>query len=294
MRLVTFTQDTTSTPRIGVLYDDNIVDLSQAAPSLPTDMIGLLAAGEEAMATARAATGSLVKLNDVTLQSPVLHPQKILAAGLNYKDHLAELHAINPDFPQPKVPIIFNKQTTSVTGPYAPIYLPEESAQMDYEGELAVVIGKRCRRVPLGRAMEVVAGYTICNDVTIRDWQLASQTMTMGKSWDSHCPLGPALVTPDEVDGRQLDFKLFVNGEERQTSNTRELLFDIPALISHLSTAFTLEPGDVIVTGTTSGVAAFMPGSPWLKVGDVVRVEFDQLGHIENTVEADPVGAFID
>jgi 2-keto-4-pentenoate hydratase/2-oxohepta-3-ene-1,7-dioic acid hydratase in catechol pathway len=118
--------------------------------------------------------------------------------------------------------------------------------------------------------------------------------MTMGKSWDSHCPLGPALVTPDEVDGRQLDFKLFVNGEERQTSNTRELLFDIPALISHLSTAFTLEPGDVIVTGTTSGVAAFMPGSPWLKVGDVVRVEFDQLGHIENTVEADPVGAFID
>ncbi|MFT6489795.1 MAG: 2-keto-4-pentenoate hydratase/2-oxohepta-3-ene-1,7-dioic acid hydratase in catechol pathway [Parvibaculaceae bacterium] len=294
MRLVTFTQDTTSTPRIGVLYDDNIVDLSQAAPSLPTDMIGLLAAGEEAMATARAATGSLVKLNDVTLQSPLLHPQKILAAGLNYKDHLAELHAINPDFPQPKVPIIFNKQTTSVTGPYAPIYLPEESAQMDYEGELAVVIGKRCRRVPLERAMEVVAGYTICNDVTIRDWQLASQTMTMGKSWDSHCPLGPALVTPDEVDGRQLDFKLFVNGEERQTSNTRELLFDIPALISHLSTAFTLEPGDVIVTGTTSGVAAFMPGSPWLKVGDVVRVEFDQLGHIENTVEADPVGAFID
>lgn len=294
MRLVTFTQATAPTPRIGVLYDDNIVDLSQAAPSLPTDMIGLLAAGEEAMATARAATGSLVKLNDVTLQSPVLHPQKILAAGLNYKDHLAELHAINPDFPQPKVPIIFNKQPTSVTGPYAPIYLPEESAQMDYEGELAVVIGKRCRRVPLERAMDVVAGYTICNDVTIRDWQLASQTMTMGKSWDSHCPLGPALVTPDEVDGRQLDFKLFVNGEERQTSNTRELLFDIPALISHLSTAFTLKPGDVIVTGTTSGVAAFMPGSPWLKVGDVVRVEFDQLGHIENTVEADPVGAFID
>lgn len=294
MRLVTFTQDTASTPRIGVLYDDTIVDLSQAAPSLPTDMIGLLAAGDEALTTARAATGSLVKLSDVTLQSPVLHPQKILAAGLNYKDHLAELHAINPDFPQPKVPIIFNKQSTSVTGPYAPIYLPEESAQMDYEGELAVVIGKRCRRVPLERAMEVVAGYTICNDVTIRDWQLASQTMTMGKSWDSHCPLGPALVTPDEVDGRQLDFKLFVNGEERQTSNTRELLFDIPALISHLSTAFTLEPGDVIVTGTTSGVAAFMPGSPWLKVGDVVRVEFDQLGHIENTVEADPVGAFID
>lgn len=293
MRLVTFTQTNASTPRIGVLTGENIVDLSKAAPSLPTDMISLIAAGDEALATARAATGSLIKLSDVTLLSPVLNPQKILAAGLNYKDHLAELHQINPDFPQPKVPIIFNKQSTSVTGPYAPIYLPEESAQMDYEGELAVVIGKRCRRVPVERAMEVVAGYTICNDVTIRDWQVASQTMTMGKSWDSHCPMGPALVTPDEVDGRQLDFKLFVNGEERQTSNTRELLFDIPALISHLSTAFTLEPGDVIVTGTTSGVAAFMPGSPWLKVGDVVRVEFEGLGHIENIVEADPIGSFI-
>lgn len=293
MRLVTFTQANVPAPRIGVLTGENIVDLSKAAPSLPTDMISLIAAGDEALATARAATGSLIKLSDVTLLSPVLNPQKILAAGLNYKDHLAELHQINPDFPQPAVPIIFNKQPTSVTGPYAPIYLPEESAQMDYEGELAVVIGKRCRRVPVERAMEVVAGYTICNDVTIRDWQMASQTMTMGKSWDSHCPLGPALVTPDEVDGRQLDFKLFVNGEERQTSNTRELLFDIPALISHLSTAFTLEPGDVIVTGTTSGVAAFMPGSPWLKVGDVVRVEFDGLGHIENIVEADPVGSFI-
>lgn len=293
MRLVTFTQTNAPTPRIGVLTGENIVDLSKAAPSLPTDMISLIAAGDEALATARAATGSHIKLSDVTLLSPVLNPQKILAAGLNYKDHLAELHQINPDFPQPKVPIIFNKQSTSVTGPYAPIYLPEESAQMDYEGELAVVIGKRCRRVPVERAMEVVAGYTICNDVTIRDWQVASQTMTMGKSWDSHCPLGPALVTPDEVDGRQLDFKLFVNGEERQTSNTRELLFDIPALISHLSTAFTLEPGDVIVTGTTSGVAAFMPGSPWLKVGDVVRVEFEGLGHIENIVEADPIGSFI-
>lgn len=296
MRLVTFTETAspTSTPRIGVLTGESIVDLSKAAPSLPTDMIALIAAGDEALATARAATGSTIKLSDVTLHSPVLKPSKILAAGLNYKDHLAELHKINPDFPQPVVPIIFNKQSTSVTGPYSPIYLPEESSQMDYEGELAVVIGKRCRRVSLEQAMDVVAGYTICNDVTIRDWQLASQTMTMGKSWDSHCPLGPALVTPDEVDGRQLDFKLFVNGEERQTSNTRELLFDIPALISHLSTAFTLEPGDVIVTGTTSGVAAFMPGSPWLKVGDVVRVEFDQLGHIENTVEADPVGSFIE
>ena len=115
----------------------------------------------------------------------------------------------------------------------------------------------------------------------------------MGKSWDSHCPLGPALVTPDEVDGRAVDFRTLVNGEQRQVSNTRELLFDIPALIAHLSTAFTLEPGDVIVTGTTSGVAAFMPGSPWLKAGDRVRVEIDGLGFIENRVEPDPVTAFI-
>ncbi|MCE7998532.1 MAG: fumarylacetoacetate hydrolase family protein [Rhodobiaceae bacterium] len=291
MRLITFTQD--GSTRIGRLNGDEITDLSQSNPELPTDLVAFLEAGDAAMDAARAADGKHYSLSDVKLESPVLRPSKMLAVALNYRDHLEEVQEARPEFPTPTVPILFTKQNTSINGPYDPIYLPKESEQLDYEAELAIVIGKRARRVPKERAMEVVAGSTINNDVTIRDWQLASPTMTIGKSWDSHCPLGPSLVTLDEVDPTNLEFTCTVNGEVRQQSNTSNLIFDIPTLIEHVSTALTLMPGDVILTGTTSGVALWMPGQPWLKEGDKVRVEMDQLGAIENEVVADPVGTII-
>lgn len=288
MRLVTFNEQGKS--RIGILRGDEIVDLSAVAADLPTDMLALLEAGDAAMDAVRShldAPTSL-KVSDVTLESPVKRPPKILAVGLNYREHVEETGR-----ELPKHPIIFNKQSTAATGPFADIHRPPESVAMDYEGELGVIIGKSCRRVPKARAMEVIAGYTVLNDVTIRDWQRRTPTMTMGKSWDSHCPMGPALVTADEVNPAKLKLTTHVNDELRQSSDTSFLIFDIPTLIEHLSTAFTLEPGDVIATGTCAGVAAAMEGQPWLKAGDVVRVEIESVGMIENKVVDDPVGAFI-
>ena len=163
------------------------------------------------------------------------------------------------------------------------------SPLLDYEGELAIVIGRRCRHVPRAHAAAVIAGYTIANDVTVRDWQLREPTWTMGKSFDTHCPLGPALVTPDEIpDPASLELATYVNGERRQHSNTQHLIFDAPALIEFLSTAFTLEPGDVICTGTPGGVGMLMQPPTWLAPGDVVRVEITGLGALENPVVEEP------
>jgi 2-keto-4-pentenoate hydratase/2-oxohepta-3-ene-1,7-dioic acid hydratase in catechol pathway len=185
--------------------------------------------------------------------------------------------------------MIFNKQSTSAHPPYDPFHLPRASAALDYEGELAVVIGKRCRHVPRERAHEVVAGYTICNDVSVRDWQLRVPTFTMGKSFDTHCPLGPALVTADEIpDPHSLELHTWVNGEPRQSSNTKHLIFDCFTLIEHLSTAFTLEPGDVISTGTPGGVGIAQKPPALLKAGDVVKIAIDGLGEIENSVIDEP------
>ena len=292
MRLVTFTES--GMARLGILNGDMITDLSRAAPELPREMNAFLHGGAACLEAARSADGDDFSLSDVDLLSPVSQPGKILAVALNYRDHLEEVQAAMPDFATPQTPMLFTKQNSSVTGPFAPIYLPPESEQLDYEAELAIVIGKTCGRVPKESAHEVIAGGMVANDVSIRDWQLASQTMTMGKSWDSHCPMGPALVTPDEMDFDNIDFVCSVNGEPRQSSNTGLLVFDIPTLINYLSTVCTLHPGDVILTGTTSGVALWMEGQPWLKPGDVVTCDFGPLGKIENIVENDPVGPFID
>lgn len=182
-----------------------------------------------------------------------------------------------------------NKQSTSVTGPYDPIHLPRASHALDYEGELGLVIGRRCRHVPRERASEVIAGYLVLNDVTVRDWQLRTPTMTMGKSWDTHCPMGPWITTADEVgDPHSLGIRTWVDGELRQDSNTKELIFDCFELVAHLSTAFTLEPGDVIATGTPAGVGIAMKPPRFLTVGDVVRIEIETLGEIENPVIPEP------
>jgi len=285
MQLVTFTE--ASTTRLGVLDGDQVVDLAASAPDCPREMCAFLAAGDVAMAAARAALangGARIPRTRVKLEAPILRPPKILAVGLNYADHVAET-----GMERPTLPIIFNKQATAVTGPTDPMHLPRASTMLDYEGELGVVIGKRCRHVPLEKAASVIAGYTIVNDGSVRDWQLRVPTMTMGKSFDTHCPMGPALVTADEVgDPHQLGLQTWVNDELRQTSNTRELIFDSFALIEHLSTAFTLEPGDVISTGTPGGVGVAMKPPKYLVAGDVVRVAIEKLGELVTPVIAEP------
>ena len=285
MKLVTFTHE--GRTRLGAVELDAVVDFADHGRGLPDDMLTFLAQGEAAFNTARevcaSGTGRLA-LRDVSLEAPIRRPPKILAVGLNYRDHAAE-----GGFDIPTVPMIFNKQSTAVTGPQGPIYLPKESVQLDYEGEFAFVIGKRCRRVPKEKALDVIAGYTIANDVSVREWQFRSPTTTMGKSWDTHCPLGPYMATPDEVsDPHNLTLRTWVNGELRQDSNTKNLIFNLSDIIVHLSTAFTLEPGDVICTGTPSGVGLGMDPQVWLKAGDVVRITIDQLGTLENRVIDEP------
>jgi 2-keto-4-pentenoate hydratase/2-oxohepta-3-ene-1,7-dioic acid hydratase in catechol pathway len=226
-------------------------------------------------------------LGDVRLLVPVL-PRKFLAIGLNYADHIAESGMEAPEFP-----IFFNKQVTCVVGPDDDVHMPQVSSLLDYEGELAIVIGKRCRHVPVGEAHEVIVGYTITNDVSVRDWQLRTPTMTMGKSFDTHGPLGPWVVTADELgDPHDLGIRTFVNGEQRQDGNTREMVFNCFQQVAHLSEAFTLEPGDVIATGTPAGVGAVRQPFPegLLKVGDVVRIEIDGIGALENRIVEEPKG----
>ena len=290
MKLVTFIHE--GHTRLGAVESDAVVDFAAHGRGLPDDMLTFLAQGEAAFNSARevcvSGTGRL-DLRDVSLEAPIRRPPKILAVGLNYRDHAAE-----GGFDIPTVPMIFNKQSTAVTGPQGAIYLPKESVQLDYEGEFAFIIGKRCRHVPKEKALDVIAGYTIANDVSVRDWQFRSPTTTMGKSWDTHCPLGPYMVTPDEVgDPHNLTLRTWVNDELRQDSNTKNLIFDCSDIIAHLSTAFTLEPGDVICTGTPSGVGLGMDPKVWLKAGDAVRITIDQLGTLENRVIDEPHGTVL-
>lgn len=263
-------------PRAGRVDGDSVVDLG-------TDMLSLLAA-PGGLATAASLTGPRHTLAEVTLHAPVLRPPKILAIGLNYKDHIEETKLDTPSFP-----MFFNKQVTATNGPFSAIHMPRVSDKLDYEGELGFVVGRRCRHVPRERAHEVIAGYVVCNDVSVRDWQMRAQTFTLGKSFDTHAPFGPFLVTPDEVgDPHTLGLKTFVNGELRQNSNTRHLVFDCFTQIETLTAAFTLEPGDLILTGTPSGVGIGFKPHKYLNVGDRVRIEIEKVGAIENEVIAEP------
>ena len=283
MKLATFTHQ--GNTRIGVVSGDSIADVCAAA-EIPRDMIGFLNAGAPAMERARAAVQRAPKipLAQAKLEAPVLRPPEFLAIGLNYGGHIAETGREKPSFP-----LFFNKQTSCVNGPYDPIHLPRASSALDYEGELGFVIGRRCRHVSRDRAHEVIAGFMIVNDVSVRDWQRRAATMTLGKSWDTHGPTGPWIVTPDELgDPHSLALRTFVNGEMRQHANTRELIFDCYAQIETLSTVFTLQPGTIVSTGTPDGVAAAMKPPKWLKAGDVVRIEIDGIGHIENRIIDEP------
>jgi 2-keto-4-pentenoate hydratase/2-oxohepta-3-ene-1,7-dioic acid hydratase in catechol pathway len=286
MRLVTFTHS--GSTRIGIVDRDEVVDLSVAAPDLPRDMVAFLAAGAAAIDAARSSASGArgrIPLTKVRLEAPVLRPPKFLAIGLNYTDHIAE-----SGMPKPEYPVFFNKQSTCVTGPYDPIHRPRVSTLLDYEGELGFVIGRRCRYVPKERAAEVIAGYLVVDDVSVRDWQLRTPTMTLGKSFDTHGPLGPWIVTPDEVgDPHALELRTWVNGKLRQRSNTRQLIFDCFDQVATLSAAFTLEPGDIVSTGTPAGVGG--AAGTFLVPGDIVRVEIERIGAIENRVTEEPADA---
>jgi 2-keto-4-pentenoate hydratase/2-oxohepta-3-ene-1,7-dioic acid hydratase in catechol pathway len=257
---------------------DQVVDLGFG------EMTALLDAGLEDAREALTRSAARLPLTKVRLEAPVPRPPKFLAVGLNYADHVAESGA-----ERPALPTIFNKQSTCVTGPYDPVHRPRVSPMLDYEGELGFVIGRRCRHVPRDRAAEVIAGWVVLNDVTVRDWQLRVPTWTMGKSFDTHGPMGPWIVTLDELgDPHALGIRTWVNGELRQQSNTRELIFDCFTLVEHLSTAFTLEPGDVVATGTPGGIGMAMNPPRFLVPGDVVRVEIERIGYIENRVIDEP------
>jgi len=252
-----------------------------------TSVIPLAGDTMEAALTADA-SGEAVPLKDVTLLAPVAKPGKILGIGVNYAAHAAESVSFI-DTKKPDVQKWFNKQVTAVNGPYADVHLPKVSEQLDYEGELVVIIGKHGRHVPRERALEIVAGVTVGCDYSVRDWQRASQTMIMGKGFDTHAVFGPAIVTLDEIDDLSaLELRTFVNGEPRQVGYVRDQIHDIPAQIAHLTAAFTLEPGDVIFTGTPSGVGAGHTPPKWLKSGDRVRVEIDCLGFTENEIVREP------
>ena len=285
MKLITFTES--SRTRIGLLQGEQVVDLSQVAPTLPDDMLTLLQSGATAMTeAAKHQQGPThFAVADVVIEAPIKRPPKILAIGLNYRAHAEE-----SNMEIPKYPVVFTKQATAANGPYAPIHSPTETNMLDYEGELGMVIGKTCRRVSKADANQVIAGFCVLNDVSVREWQFLATPpqFTMGKSWDTHNPFGPAIVTPDEVDPHNLMLRTFVNGEMRQETNTDDLIFNWYDIIEFLSTAFTLEPGDVIATGTPSGVGAAMQPQGTLQIGDTVKVEIEGLGFIENDVITEP------
>ena len=278
MRVARFELD--GRARTGLVVDDGIVDLGE------TDPIAVLTgaiAGPDPDAP-RVALGS------VRLLPPIAAPRKFVAIGLNYADHCAETGQAHPTFP-----VFFNKQVTCLTAPGDPIHVPRASTMVDYEGELGVVIGRRCRHVPVERALEVVAGYTIVDDVTVRDWQLKAPTMTIGKSFDTHGPVGPWIVSADEIpDPQALHIRTTVSGELLQDAPTSGMIFSVAEQIATLSTACTLEPGDIIATGTPAGVGIVRRPPRWLVAGDTVRIEIDGIGALENPVVDEPTDtAFI-
>lgn len=272
-------------PALGVVAGEEVVDLSGAGVGAEP-AVALAEVGQAGLE--RLAGGApRLPLAELRLLAPVT-PRKYLAIALNYAEHIAETGMETPE-----VPTFFNKQVTCVVGPGADVHMPRVSTFLDYEAELAVVLGRRCRHVPVERAHEAIAGYTCANDLSVRDWQGRARTMTIGKSFDTHGPLGPWLVTADELgDPQSLRIRCFVNDEPRQDSSTSEMVFDCFQQVSHLSEAFTLEPGDVIATGTPSGVAiGRKPIRDYvLKVGDTVRVEIEGIGELVNTVVEEPEG----
>jgi 2-keto-4-pentenoate hydratase/2-oxohepta-3-ene-1,7-dioic acid hydratase in catechol pathway len=287
MRIAHFTYRGSTS--IGADIDDTLVDFATNR-ALPRDMVAFLEAGPGALEAARRLVDHArerLPLADVRLEAPVLRPRKFLGLGFAYASHIAEVAHLG--IKPPAHQTWFNKQVTCVNGPYDPIHLPRVSPTLDYEGELALVIGKRCRHARPEDARSIVAGFMICNDVSVREWQLRASTAMIGKSFDTHGPIGPWLSTTDELPNvHALSLRTWVNGELRQDGNTGDLVYRFGDMLAELSTAFTLEPGDILTTGSPAGVGAARQPPLYLRVGDVCRVEIEGIGHIENRVIAEP------
>ena len=296
MKLITFLlKNNPKSKRIGAIKNITVIDFSSS--DLPKDMINFIKLGSTGLDIANDVIENqknVHAIDDVILKAPIDKPNKILAVGLNYKKHIDEAkelkdHHSNDVQLQDQFPNIFNKQNSSVNDPFGDVHRPNASDWLDYEGELGFIIGKECRHVSYENAKNCIYGYTVVNDFSIRDWQFRGppHTMTMGKSWDTHCPFGPYIVTSDEIDDpHNLALKTFVNDEERQNTNTNLMIYDCYTLIEYLTTAFTLEPGDLIPTGTPEGSAVTTQN--WLKPGDKVKVEIEGLGYIENNIIQEP------
>lgn len=279
----------------GLVEDDHVVRLEGLS------VVQLLtldpATRAEVVADAR---GDRHALSEVALTAPVEQPGKFLALGFNFADHVDEqpdmtnqtvvdlyetVRLTRAAYPSPRLPTIFNKQTSCITGPYDPVLMPNDSSQLDYEGELVIVIGGHGRRLTPAQALGIVGGYTVTNDVSVRDWQWDTPTTWPGKSFDTHGPLGPCVVTADGLDLEDLAIRTWVNGELRQESSTAAMVLDVATIVSTISQVCSLQPGDLIATGTPGGIGT--PTANWLKIGDVMRVEVEGIGAIENTVVAE-------
>jgi len=285
MRLVTYESPTG--PRVAGLRDGRLVDLNQADPRVPHCVKRLLASGLEGLARAAAALaeGPAMALDEVRLLPPVPRPEKVICVGLNYADHAKE-----GGMPVPSEPVIFAKFPTAVAAHGQPIVLPRLSAEVDYEAELVLVIGQGGRAIPVQQARQHIAAYCCGNDVSARDWQLRKPggQWLLGKSFDTFAPFGPALVTADEVpDPHVLGIKLRLNGQVMQDSNTSQFIFSCEKLVSYVSMVCTLSPGDLIFTGTPSGVGFARKPPVFLRPGDVVEVEIQGLGVLCNPVVAE-------
>jgi acylpyruvate hydrolase len=314
MKLVTFAHR--GVQRVGLLEREGVIDVNRAYAALlvqrgglraeamadalvPAEMIGILEAGEGALAAIREGTGYVreglgsgeqaeglrrdgvvFSLSEVTLKAPVPRPGKLILLGLNYRDHAEETGQKIPE-----VPTLFAKYNNSIVGPGATILIPRATEQIDYEAEFAFVIGRRAHCIPRERALDYVAGYTIINDVSARDYQFVTSQWMVGKTFDTHCPMGPALVFKEEIaDPHDLDISLSIAGEVLQKSSTNQLIFKIPETVEYLSQVMTLEPGDVISTGTPSGVGFTRKPPRWLRPGETVRIDIAGLGVLENPV----------
>ncbi len=289
MKLVTFKYNNQT--GVGAIVGDRIIPGSDSN-SLPDNMIDFLAAGDKALKNMQQLIENTparsIPITRTRLLAPIPRPGKFLGISLNYADHIAETALDKPEYPT-----FFTKQSSCVIGHGESIQQPVVSEKLDYEGELAFVIGKRCRHVPVDQAHKVIAAYTIVNDVSVRDWQMRSPTWTLGKSFDTHGPMGPWLVTADEInDPHNLKIRTWVDRELRQNANTRDMIFNCYEMVAYLTQAMTLEPGDVITTGTPSGVGVKMSPRGYLKAGQTVTIEIEGIGRLENPVSNEPAPDF--
>ncbi|XP_046383750.1 fumarylacetoacetate hydrolase domain-containing protein 2A [Ischnura elegans] len=286
MRFIQFSCDAKTASKLGIQYGNQVMDLSSGDAAFPNNLLDFLRGGESMIEAAKRAmtTGkkTMYDLSEVTIKAPITGQDKLVCVGMNYRDHCEELNA-----PIPEEPVIFNKFPSTIIGPFDPIPFPSQSKAVDWEVELAVVIAKKGKNIPVESAMDYIFGYSVAHDITARDLLVNRNggQWLLGKSMDGFCPLGPCVVTRDEIaDPHSLPLCLSINGVVKQNGNTSKMIYRLDAIISHISRFFTLLPGDVILTGTPPGVGHFRKPPEYLKVGDEVECVIEGIGKIKNKV----------